>query len=80
MSVRINLSILHYILNSILNSVKDHNPENLLNIIPQCETNGITSVLNITRCIRRELFFSCQDDPMINNKNCKSLVEYGRGW
>jgi hypothetical protein len=43
---------------------------------PQCETTNITVALNITRCIRRELFFECKDKPM-ESENCQLLKGFG---
>lgn len=61
-------------------TVKDHPNDKIEDLIPQCESFEISLALNITRCIRREMFFACQDDPMIKSEDCKALVEYGRGW
>lgn len=46
---------------------------------PQCETYGVTLAMNITHCIRREMFFNCMDEAM-SSENCRALVEFGRGW
>jgi hypothetical protein len=45
---------------------------------PQCETSNITIALNVTHCIRRELFFNCKDPQMVTNGRCQLLVEYGK--
>ena len=47
---------------------------------PQCGFDSITLSVNITHCIRREMFFSCKDEQMTSNEKCKSLLEFGRGW
>lgn len=59
--------------------VKDHGVETIKSMSPQCEAHVITLAMNITRCIRREMFFSCKDEA-ISSENCQSLVEFGRGW
>ncbi|KAG5679589.1 hypothetical protein PVAND_009149 [Polypedilum vanderplanki] len=43
-----------------------------------CETDNITLALNITLCIRREMFFACNDPPMKQSR-CQSLIEFGKG-
>lgn len=45
-------------------------------ITPQCDNKNITLALNITRCIRRELFFRCNDTVM-KSENCQLLKEFG---
>lgn len=47
------------------------------NMTPQCETRNITLALNITRCVRREMFFSCEDKQM-TQENCQLLKAYGQ--